>query len=444
VTAVDLAKEFKDNADAATQKYSGKTLILTGEIMQKPAVSEESRTIYLVGLPAQDILRPTWGQIRCEMTERDGLDELRLGQTVEVQGNLAVFVLGSAVVEGCKVIKSGPIPPNALPDKVVDTLTKEELERRKAEDKAVVEKLVSLGVDASHGFAGAEITLKKENLTLEGAIQPEIVEQLNKLLQFAQLRANEIPLSDAGLQQIGKFATLKRFNAYRCRFTDAGLGQLANLAELEFLESKANSQVTGKGLAKLAGLRRLEGLWILPDEFANEEEKRRCNITDEGMPAVGTMRALRELMLTETQITDAGLGHLKGLPHLRSVTLDGAPIAGPGTAHLAECPNLVTLSLVATRVDDAGAANLARVQTLVRLDLRGNAVGNEGLAELAKLSNLESLNLAGTKVSDAGLAPLQKLSKLQFLWLPTEPQVTAAAVEKLKAALPKLESVSQQ
>ena len=64
---------------------------------------------------------------------------------------------------------------------------------------------------------------------------------------------------------------------------------------------------------------------------------------------------------------------------------------------------------------------------------------DRGIAALAPLAQLESLNLYGT-VTDAALAPLASMLRLRrvYLW---ETAVTAAGVERLRAAAPKLEIV---
>jgi len=61
---------------------------------------------------------------------------------------------------------------------------------------------------------------------------------------------------------------------------------------------------------------------------------------------------------------------------------------------------------------------------------------NAGLKELKELKNLRELFLGGT-VTDAGLKELKEVKSLQFLFIGS-PQVTAAGVKELKAALPGL------
>ncbi|HEV3341755.1 MAG TPA: hypothetical protein VG125_15415 [Pirellulales bacterium] len=110
-------------------------------------------------------------------------------------------------------------------------------------------------------------------------------------------------------------------------------------------------------------------------------------ITDETLAEAGGFQRLRQAFFAKSRISNAGLAHLAGLPWLETLVLRDTPITGDGLAPLSSCP------------------------TLRVLDLSGTQVGDEQIDILAQLPRLSEVDLSRTRV-------------------------TAAGVEKLRAALP--------
>ena len=86
---------------------------------------------------------------------------------------------------------------------------------------------------------------------------------------------------------------------------------------------------------------------------------------------------------------------------------------------------------------DEGLSHLRLLLSLRELFLDGTQINDTGLAHLARLTNLTKLSLRRTAITDTGLAHLPALSNLRNLDL-NDTGVTAAAIDKLKKALPEL------
>jgi hypothetical protein len=70
-------------------------------------------------------------------------------------------------------------------------------------------------------------------------------------------------------------------------------------------------------------------------------------------------------------------------------------------------------------------------------------ISDEGLKSLAPLTNLEYLHIGSTQVTDAGLENLTGLKNLKQLVLTFLTGVSSSGVEKLQAALPKIEEIER-
>jgi hypothetical protein len=143
-------------------------------------------------------------------------------------------------------------------------------------------------------------------------------------------------LGDAALVHIGKIATLTHLTFGDHEITDAGLKHLVNLKKLTYLnlcfpDKKHGGMISDKGMDEIARIASLETL-----------DLRATQITDAGLAKLQTLPKLKELLVNGTAITDKGLVHLHPVKSLRifnvfnckGVTADG--IAGLKKA-LPEC-----------------------------------------------------------------------------------------------------------
>jgi hypothetical protein len=80
--------------------------------------------------------------------------------------------------------------------------------------------------------------------------------------------------------------------------------------------------------------------------------------TDAEVAAVGRLRRLQVLVVSDSAVTDAGLVHLKGLTNLSALILYGAHVTDAGLVHLKGLTNLSELHLGSTHVTDVGVNEL--------------------------------------------------------------------------------------
>jgi hypothetical protein len=142
--------------------------------------------------------------------------------------------------------------------------------------------------------------------------------------------------------------------------------------------------------------------------------------------------------LKHTRVIDASLEHLKGLSQVEILFLKDTAVTDEGLVSVKGLTNLEVLELSRTKVTDKGLEHLQGFVKLQRLDLGDTQVTDKGLIHLKGLTSLEALNLENAVgVSDLGLVHLKDLAKLRTLNLQGT-RVTAAGIQKLQKALPKV------
>jgi hypothetical protein len=124
-----------------------------------------------------------------------------------------------------------------------------------------------------------------------------------------------------------------RSDQIRLDHTPVGDEQLDALAGLEDKLRRINlshSRISDAGLARIAGMRKLEQLRLASDQ-----------VTDAGLESLKDLKNLRHLHLIGMPITDAGLAHLHALAGLRSLYLDRTQATDDGVGRLVEAlPNV--------------------------------------------------------------------------------------------------------
>lgn len=129
---------------------------------------------------------------------------------------------------------------------------------------------------------------------------------------------------------------------------DRWFGYFAALEKLESIQLDwCGTHITGKGIAQIAGLKRLKALNLWT-----------CAIHDSALAHVLPLKSLEWLRLCETRITDKSLKTVAQLPRLRGLELFDTKITDKGLVHLRECRKLEHLDLSATKVTEAGVKEL--------------------------------------------------------------------------------------
>jgi Leucine-rich repeat (LRR) protein len=276
-------------------------------------------------------------------------------------------------------------------------------------------------------------------------------------------------LTDAGLAALATLPNLKNLqiiqNGKDSAVTDAGIAALKTCAELVQLGISGCSKVTGCTLGELAGLPRLQDLWLLQIPLADEGFSQLAKLprlkrltvtaslkTDSGVvtqvtpagfgalkkltslerlslnEAIGlddtaaanlaNLRELRLLRLAQVKLTDAGLAHLAGLTNLRELAVWNGNYTDAGLAHLKGLAKMRRLSISGNaNISDTALRNLAAMTDLRRLELTSNRLTDDSLTALAEFKALESLGLPGLRIRGTGLERITGLAKLRNISL---------------------------
>ncbi len=179
-------------------------------------------------------------------------------------------------------------------------------------------------------------------------------------------------VNDAGLEAIGKIATLRELSLW-------------------------GPEVTDTGVAHLRGLKELESLGITASKLTNDSLKE-----------IGQLKKLAGLNLNRAAISDDGLKHLAGLKALRRLGLDATSVTDKGLAALEPLKSIYELALINCGVTDAGVHRLLGIKNLKSLTLWNSRVTDSALPDLRQMIWLESLNLEGSRVSRSVLRELRR------------------------------------
>ena len=286
-------------------------------------------------------------------------------------------------------------------------------------------------------------------------IGDETVEQLSRLTHLRYLKLAGTGITNTGLIEVGKIASLRSLDLRDCAISDAGIGHLVGLTQLKALRLSGKSGATDVGdaaMTDIAGLTQLKSLaldclWVsdlgiaslAPLQNLEELYMAKTLIGDDALTVLSNFPLLRKLRVSDTQVSSAGLERLATLSALEDLDLsENSLIFDDGLPHLAAMTSLKRLNLWRVAVTDNGIANLAGLQQLEWLNLDNTRLTDAGLPHLAGLHHLTFLHLGSTAITDAGLTNLESLTTLRDLKV-TRTAVTAAGVAQLKTQLPETE-----
>ncbi len=270
-------------------------------------------------------------------------------------------------------------------------------------------------------------------LRLSGGLEDPAVEHVLAMPALVDVSISTWALTDVGLTRLlegRRFTSLEV--AVEDEVTPAGLAALDRQVDLTSLRlCDLTSRVGDDDLRHIAGLTRLESLWLTLDR-----------LTDAGLVHLAGLSNLTELRFGRTQeLTGTGFRHLAGLARLRELELSQRPVVDASLEHLAALVELEVLDLSGTKVVGPGLESLSGLPKLRRLDCGWCAIDDDGARHLGALTSLERLDLRGARVTDGGVRSLATLRSLQTLDL-TGCAVSAATIRELKAALPELSYVN--
>lgn len=172
-------------------------------------------------------------------------------------------------------------------------------------------------------------------------------------------------ITDRGMsilaEQPNRSHTLRVLRLARCPVSDEGLEHIGKLSSLEELDLNGCINITGKALgdtlAKLVHISSLDVSYC-PGILRSSWQ--------------GKINNLRSLELCYSRVSDTHMSRLSNLPKLEELNLDSCPVGDWTIAHLADnnvIPNITTLDLADTDLSDIGMAKISQFRHLKKLSL---------------------------------------------------------------------------
>lgn len=254
------------------------------------------------------------------------------------------------------------------------------------------------------------------------------LEKLVGMSTLQRLDVSNCEIRGDGLRHVGTLANLRELNLTLTPVSDDGLAHLGGLTELRKL-GLASTQCTGTGFVHLSRLGKLSSVNF---HFTP--------LSDAGLLAISKVGISDRFWFAHTQFTDAGARCLASLTKMRRCGIGSKHAASSGAAVAAlSALRLVDLALLDNQASPTGVSHAAKIESLRRLDVSyAPRVGDAELKQLARMPHLQELKIGSAAVTDDGLLALAESSSLRKLTLNRLRHVTAAGVERLKAANPKL------
>jgi len=146
------------------------------------------------------------------------------------------------------------------------------------------------------------------------------------------------------------------------------------------------------------------------------------DMTDDNFTALGSLKNLKTLNISNRKLDDRTLGLLTGMAALEVLLTDSAQFTDAGLAQFTKLPNLKHIAFIHTSLQrndftGTGLAALAAMPNLRRLGIGGCKFNDQGMAALAKLTQLEDLRIGHTFQTEVGNVHFKSLRNLKILWL---------------------------
>jgi internalin A len=239
---------------------------------------------------------------------------------------------------------------------------------------------------------------------------------------------NEVPKEEWKILE--NFKNLKNLRLWGPTVDDSTMEFIIGAKSLKSL-SLESTEVTGAGLGKVTSLAGIQTI-----SLTNAK-----NIFDQDLEPLGKFPELTSLELRNCGLNGKGLAHLAGLKKLKLLDLSETFVKDAGLKNIAGLTSLEDLNLWHTLITDAGLESIAGLVKLKRLNLDACKVSAKGMPHLKPLAQLEFLHIGSTQVDDAALEALGDHRNLKSLVITFLPDVTDEGVNKLKAKLPGLTQI---
>ncbi len=266
-------------------------------------------------------------------------------------------------------------------------------------------------------------------------------------IHFNDPKMNKEYYTDKGLEALAKCHGLEELSIGSPGITDAGMDHVGKLGNLRSLNLFGCDNVTDKGLAKLAELKSLTNLYI---SYAG--------VTISGLNRLSSLSNLTRLHVYDLRRGGAVLD-LSGLANLEDIIFSfgrksGDTFTDADLVCLGGLKQLKGLQIGPRGYTDKGVASLTGLVRLERLSIGGTELTDEAFKHAGNMKRLQLLNISdgvwdsgksawgsGGGFTDKALSYLEGLTQLNMLEISSEHIFSSAAVQRLRKALPGLDSI---
>jgi len=221
-------------------------------------------------------------------------------------------------------------------------------------------------------------------------------------LRYLQMYATDVPA--AAFAVLPKLTQLNSLSLGSYPVTDEILGYAGQIKGLKTFDH-TTSAITPAGFLKfLNAVESLEQLTLFGDF-----------VDDACMRRIGQMQDLKRFWTNSKNVTSKGWVHLAGLTKMEDLFLSETNFGDDDTRFLEEMTNLKYLGLNKTKITDAGMPWLASLTKLHDLGLDGTKITDTGVAALKDMGELENLYVGMTEVTAKGLAVVPQKDRMQMM-----------------------------
>ena len=220
------------------------------------------------------------------------------------------------------------------------------------------------------------------------------------------LKLGSHDIEDPDLQVLDQATTCQRLDLQNNNITGPGLKYLSKLKNISILRLDHNN-VQDHFLQPLLDLPKLAML----DLSFNK------NLTGADFQLFGSKQNLIGLNLENSGITDQGLAGLTKFGSIYMINLAHTKVTSNGMSALGAIKKLSGVDLSDTLVDKAGLATLCKEKpSILTLYLAGDKIGDDSVPDILKLKNLNGVDISATNITEHGIRQLAELKKLESMW----------------------------
>jgi hypothetical protein len=259
---------------------------------------------------------------------------------------------------------------------------------------------------------------------------------ISKLVKINCLSIACCDIAGNGVSHLSSLTNISKLDMSHDSLSNQDLSYISPLTSIQILEIVNCELLTGYGLWYLSTLTNMTVLKII---FEVSE----CNILNDELFALSSLRQLISLDLHGCDLSDGGLSPLSSLTNITSLDISGTDINNTGLIDICLMTKIEHLNLSSNKITYKGLFYLKTLTNMKSLDLSRHLFIDKGLSHLSLLKKLETLRLNYVDdLSDLGFRDLRFLTNLKILEIIKCPKITDSGFSSICKTLKSLNSLS--